>query len=572
MPDSLEELITKFALKNCFDYGKADAKAIVGKVIGEMPDAKKDFQGLMKKISGIVGAVNSLPGSEVERRLLQFHFEEKKVAAAGEKRLPELANAVVGKVVMRIAPNPNGPMHIGHSRMAILNDEYAKRYNGLLILRFDDTDPKNKLPMKEAYQWFKEDLAWLGIKYDKVEVSSSRLKVYYDFCKLCLEKGFAFVCTCDAEGWSEKVRVGRKPCPCKGNDAALNLQLWEKMLNWDLKQGGAVVRIKTKADERNPAIIDWPAFRIIDDPEHPLVGKEVKVWPLLDFASAIDDHEFKVTHILRGKDLVSSEEKQRILYAYLGWDYPTVRVYGKFLTTDDLVVSKSKIKAGMSEGKYDGFDDPLLATIKALRRKGVVAQAIRNYILSLGISESETTVDLDILYAENKKLVEPTAKHYFFVQDPVLVKVKGLAVKAVELSRHPSNKLLGSRWVNFDAEFLIAKTDADSLKVGEVIRLKDLANIKILEQTGGVVLAEFHSNELIKDSKKLQWVSAKPGQNVNASVLSLEKGESGVAKLERKGVCESECANLGEGEMIQFERIGFAVLDSKGEMRFISAF
>ena len=570
MPEDLLLAIRKFALKNAFDYGKCDPKAIVGKVIGEFPESRKNFADLMAKITNAAVQVNSMPKEEIEKELSTFHFEEKKPE---ERKLPDLKGAENGKVVMRMAPNPNGPMHIGHCRMAVLNDEYTKRYSGTLILRFDDTDPKNenKIPMKEAYAWMPEDMRWLGVNFHRIERASARLQVYYVYCKKALEGGFAFVCTCKQEGWSESVRHEKKECPCKKNSPEKNLELWNKMLSWELKQGEAVVRVKTDVNEKNPAVVDWPAFRIIDAPEHPMVGKEFKVWPMLDFASAIDDFEFKVTHILRGKDLLVSQERQKILYKYFGWTYPNVTLYGKFLTTDDMVISKSKINAGIREGRFSGFDDPQLSTMKALRRRGILPQAIRNYMLNIGISESETTVDLNILYAENKKLLETSTEHYFFVENPIVLKVRGLQVKNLEIPKHPTNKELGSRRVHFDDEFLISGKDAGEIRLEEVIRLKELANVKIYKQENGKLFGEYAGNDLIKTSKKLHWVSAKFGEQVNSSILFVEKlTETGpLEKVEHKGVCEKACSELKQGQVVQFERMGFCVLDSKDGMKFI---
>ncbi len=552
MPVDIRKAVLKHALLNAAAFnGKASPGSVIGKVIAELPDAKKDMAALGKLVVSVVNEVNSWPASRQKAELAKLgpireHKKEEK------KGLPELEGAKQGKVVMRMAPNPNGPLHIGHCRMVMLNDEYVKKYKGKLILRFDDTDPKNpnKVPMKEAYAWIQEDLKWLGVKYHKMFRASEHIENYYKHFKEILEKGFAYVCTCGQEEWSEMVRVGRGTCPCRDNSKEKNLELWEKMLIGELKEGQAVGRTRTPQDIADPAVLDWVAFRIVDQPQHPL-GHDVHVWPMLDFASAIDDREFGITHILRGKDLAVCEARQRILYQHMGWTYPHTIVYGKFVTTEDMILSKSKVVEGMRNGLYTGWDDPRLVFIRALKRRGIQAQAIRKYILDLGISESETTVDLNILYTANREIIDKKANRYFFLAEPVEIELDKVPVKTVKAPVYPGRKTYRS--IPVSKRVFIEKTDFMANR-GKEVRLMHMANF-ILDSKAK------YTGMPVKDTPKIHWVGEK---NVGVKVVTQ------TAKVVN-GIAEPDIVKAKIDDMVQFERISFARCDSTRPLLFYLA-
>ncbi len=542
-----EQIIRKHALANAVQFcGKAEIGSVIGKAIAEKPELKADMNALKQKVAKTVSEVNALNPEEQKKELEKTGWQ--KIEKEQRTGLPPLPGAEKGKVIMRMAPNPNGPFHIGHARMVILNDEYAKMYKGKLILRFDDTDPKNpnKVPMKEAYKWMEEDLEWLGVRYGKVFRASSRLPVYYKHFKNLLETESAYVCTCGQEEWSRLVRNERKECPCKSLSTEENLKRWKDMLSHKLKEGQAVGRIKTDMEKiSDPAVIDWVAFRIVDKPEHPFAGKPPKkVWPMLDFASAIDDYEFGITHIVRGKDLAVSEARQKILYGHTGWKYPITRVYGKFMTTEEMILSKSKIAEGIKSGKFSGWDDPRLVMLRAFRKRGILPEAIRNYILGLGFGESETTVDLEILYSENRKLIDKTSNRYFFVAEPVEIGLDKLLTKIVKAPLYPGGKKF--RKIPASKKIFIEKQDY-AANLGKEARLMHFCNI-VVGKKSTVTGTE------LKNIPKLHWVSK--GAVKTKLVMPDGKIISGLA--------EPSAANVRAGQIVQFERIGFARCFRKG--------
>ncbi|MCL5011696.1 MAG: glutamate--tRNA ligase [Candidatus Marsarchaeota archaeon] len=527
--DSIEEIIKKFALKNALDYGKAKEGVVIAKLLGENPEFKEMVGELSLKVSRIVGEVNLLSKQEIEKGIENYRFEKK---PEKERVLPELN---VEKPVLRMAPNPNGPLHVGHARMIILNDEYHKKYGGELILRFDDTDPKNpeKIPLKQAYDLIEQDLNWLGVDYTKKIYASKRLVVYYEHFRKCLEKGIAYVCTC--KDWS--TRKTRIACECRGNSVEKNLELWSKINSY--KEGEAVGRIKTDLNHPNPAIVDWVAFRIVDHPEHPLVEKSVKLWPTLDFASAVDDHDLNVTVIIRGKDLMVSEQRQKYIYSAFDWTYPLTITYGK-ISIKNSTVSKSEIVKGIREGVFTGFDDPKLPTLSALRRRGYSPQAIRNFILNFGLNENETTVDWEILNNFNRKEIDFSTPRYFFVSSPVEVKVKIKGDFKIKL--HPSAEI-GFKHYSFNGEtvFLVDKK-----------YLSDRMHLK------GLVTIDKNGNVLNEEAVVIPWVEK--NRSIPVKIIKSE--------MIIDGFVEEYCSNLKIGSEVQFEKLGFCRLDSKGVFYF----
>ena len=314
----MEDIILKHTLKNAVDYnGKADSKSVIGKILSEKKSYKKQIKEILPKINKIVEQVNNLTLEQQKQQLASFTFKKIKK----KEKVQELPG-VKGKVIMRFAPNPNGVLSLGHCRQALWNWFFVQKYKGKYYVRFDDTDPKIKVPIKEAYKWIQEDLEWLGIKIDKIYIQSSNLKNYYKYAEKLIRLNKAYVCDCNVEYWRELTRK-KQSCPCRKSKD--QLKRWKAMFT-TYNEGEAVLRIKTNIKDKNPALRDWPAFRIVFQGKHPLV--KAKVWPLLNFASAIDDYELKITHILRGIDLKISDDRQKYIYKYFKWTYPKTTYTG----------------------------------------------------------------------------------------------------------------------------------------------------------------------------------------------------------------------------------------------------
>ncbi|MBM4400717.1 MAG: glutamate--tRNA ligase, partial [Crenarchaeota archaeon] len=242
---ALRELVRKAALLNALQHGgKAQAGAIIGKIIGERQELKTKAKELSGLISKVVNEVNSL-SIEEQKRIVEEKWPEalKKEKAEEEKRLAPLPNADKYKqIVTRFSPNPDCVLHLGSARAIILSHEYARLYKGKFFLRFEDTDPKVKKPVLEFYERIREDLGWLGCKADEEYIQSDRLPIYYDCAERLLREGNAYVCTCKPEQF-RKSALSRKPCDCRSLSAEENVERWQRMLEGGYDEGEAVVRV-----------------------------------------------------------------------------------------------------------------------------------------------------------------------------------------------------------------------------------------------------------------------------------------------------------------------------------------
>ncbi|NJE30749.1 glutamate--tRNA ligase [Thermococcus sp. 18S1] len=569
---NVEELILKYALINAYTHkGKANPKAVIGKVLGENPELRPKAKEVIPIVNEIVEKVNGMGLEEQEAKLREIYpefFEAKKEKKEEKKGLPPLPKAEKGKVVTRFAPNPDGAFHLGNARAAILSHEYARLYGGRFILRFDDTDPKVKRPEPKFYEWIKEDLEWLGFKVDEVHIASDRLEIYYRYAEELIKGGKAYVCTCKPEEFRE-LRDKGIACPHREEPPEVQLERWKKMLNGEYKEGEAVVRIKTDLKHPNPAVRDWPALRIIDNADHPRVGDKYRVWPLYNFASAIDDHELGVTHIFRGQEHAENETRQRYLYDYFGWEYPQTVHHGR-LSIEGVILSKSKTRKGIEEGKYLGWDDPRLGTIRALKRRGIRPEAIRELIIEVGLKRSDTTISWDNLAAINRRIIEPIANRYFFVADPIPMYIEGYDEEFIaEIPLHPDHPERGVRRLKFvpGKPVYVSKDDMELFKPGNFVRLKDLFNVEIVEVSEEGIKVRFHSvdYEVARENRwrMVHWVTdGKP-----CEVLVPEGDELVV----RKGLLESD-AGVSVDDVVQFERFGFVRIDEVTPEKVVAIF
>ena len=209
-------------------------------------------------------------------------------------------------------------------------------------------------------------------------------------------------------------------------------------------EGGAVVRVRTDMTLPNPALRDWPALRIQHSP-HPIVGDRYKVWPLLDFQSAIEDHEQGVTHIIRGKDLMDSTRKQTILYDNFGWTYPETLYWGRVKVNEFGGFSTSSIRKSIEEGKFSDWKDPRLPTIKALKERGFEAQSLREFWSDIGLTQKDISISMKTIESFNSSIIDSKCERRTFVSNPVELDLETEAkIGGVKIPRHPDKKILGN--------------------------------------------------------------------------------------------------------------------------------
>ena len=524
--NDLEKIIYKHALLNAAKHkGSANPGAVMGSIMSNEPELRSRAKEIGPMSGKIVAQVNALSpeeqASEMEKLGVEVETKKPKAKETGLQELPGTHE----NVVLRFAPNPSGPLHIGHSRAAVPNAEYVKRHNGKLILRIEDTDPKRVY--EPAY-----------------EMIPDRFEIYYDIARQLIEKGAAYMCTCDGATFKE-LKDSCKSCPCRDNSVEENLELWEKFDT--MKAGEAVLRVKTDINHKNPAIRDWVAMRL-EDAEHPRLGTKYRIYPMMNFSVSVDDHMMGLTHVLRGKDHLANTEKQKYLYDHMGWDVPEYIHYGR-LKMEDIALSTSKAKQGIEDGTYSGWDDPRLGTLRAIARRGIQAKTIYDLIIEIGVKMADSAISWKKIYGQNRNFLEPIANRYFFCEDPQKVTVEGYSGGKVDIERplHADHMERGNRVLPFDGEVYIAKSD---IKDG-IFRLMDAVNVEIAGDDIKYHSDSFEDARAVK-ARIIQWVPLE--DNVDVKIVMDDASV-------KTGLGEAALKNLEVGDIVQFERVGFARLD-----------
>ena len=559
----LNETVWKWVVKNAVDYGKPDVKAVVGKVINEWPDAKQDLADTMKRINAAITTASKLSKEQLEKEASSFKFEQKKE----EKKGIVLEGAEQGKVVTRFAPEPNAYLHIGHAKSAFLSYEAAKAYGGKYLLRFDDTNPEAE--SAEFVEAIREGLEWLGIEFDGEGYASDKMPIYYSYAEQLIDQGDAYVCKCPKKKMSAN-RSRKKACQCRNWSKAEHKELWLEMVAKKLDEGAATLRLKGDLKSQNTVLRDPTLARIVLAPHYRQRNKYA-VWPTYDFQCSISDSIDGITHVLRSKEY---ELRDELFYAILDrLHMRTPRVYDfSRLEIKGTVLSKRLIKPLIQKKKVSGWDDPRLPTLFGLRRRGILPQAIRDFVLSFGLSKVESEPGWEALLVENKRLLDPIAERYYFVKDPVKLSVENATNETATIPKHPHADI-GARSIATGDKFWLSKADASALKKGQAFRLKSLYNVKVVGKSAEGVRGEFAGKEMTKESQKIQWVPVgKEAMGckvmVPGDLFVGDKFNPNSLRVD-KGYCEKACSLLEEGTVVQFERYGFVRLDDAKKMVFI---
>jgi glutamyl-tRNA synthetase len=481
------------------------------------------------------------------------------------KVLPPLPNTdKYQKIITRFAPNPDFVLHLGSVRAIILSHDYARMYAGSFIVRYEDTDPRLKKSVLEYYDLIREDLKWLECPWDEEYIQSDRISIYYEYVAKLLAQGSLFVCTCSPEAFRARVTAGQA-CPCRNKTADENISEWEKMLSGGYQEGEAVVRVKTELAHPNPAVRDWPALRVIDPEKHPhpRIGSKYWVWPLYNFSAAIDDHLMNISHIIRGKEHQTNELRQRYLYRYLGWSYPEAIHYGR-LRTVGIKLSKSEMVREVEEGLVDGYSDPRLATLAALRRRGYVPSTLRKLVYELGPRPVDASLSWENINALNRKEIDPISHRYSLILDPVPLEVSHVDGSfEAHLPLHPGQPTLGNRTLKVQAKdgtvrLWLSRNDIELVSKSKVVRLMELFNVEVGTADENSVRARFHSQDYMKarelKSPLIQWLPI--DQHLPARVVMPDAKKTA-------GLVEQAILSEPVRAIVQMVRVGFGRVDSK---------
>ncbi len=566
----IRELIRKLAVKNAIDYGSAKEGPILAKVISKDPSLKSDIKGLNAEIKSILSEVNSLGKQELEREY-GIHSEEfeKEAALKAEKSATHnfsVQGAEQGKFVTRFPPEPGGYMHIGHAKPLFVEDELRRVYNGKLLLYFDDTNPDNE--RQEFVDAFHEDLKWLGVGFDREYYASDNIPKLYEYAGMAIKRGRAYVCMCDGER-IKQYRMEGKGCDHKSRGLEENLALWKQMLSGKFGDNGAILRFNSDMGAINTTMRDPTLFRIKHAP-HYRQGTKYFVWPTYDFCTPILDSANGITDVVRSKEYELRDELYFSVLDALGLRRPRITSFSR-LEISNNVTSKRKIRELIAQKRISGWDDPRLVTIRALRRRGITAGAIKEFSLSFGLGKAESVVDIEMLLSINRKILEPTAKHLFLVDAPKAMHVEGSEGRTVEMRLNAQSDL-GYRRYKLTGDLFINASDSNRLQKGDTVRLKDAFNV-IVKGVGEKIEATYQGGDAKTDMPRIQWIPRDGAMECElVHIGDLLEGERMNEKsMERTiGYAEAYASNLKEGDVVQFERRGLFKLGNGKTMSFLS--
>ncbi|HJK46937.1 MAG TPA: glutamate--tRNA ligase [Methanocorpusculum sp.] len=543
---NIRDDIYLFALQNAVKHKSVPkAGAILGSVMGAHPELRPQAKEINAMLPEILAEVEAMSVEEREAKLTALSPEmiekmhEKKERVHELPELPEAGNGVV----MRFAPNPSGPLHLGHARASVLNDYYVKKYGGKFYYRVEDTDPKRVNP--EAYDMVMEDLKWLGIGITDVVYQSDRFQIYYDLARELIKLGGAYMCTCDNDEFREK-KLKKQPCPCRDLSVEENLRRFDDMLAGKYQEGEITMRVKTDIAHPDPAVRDFAAMRVLTSVKHPR-RPEIFVYPLMNFSVAVDDHLLGMTHVIRGKDHIANTRRQEYIYRYFGWKMPHFYHYGR-MSIAGLELSTSGMRKGINEGLYTGWDDIHLGTLRALARRGIQPEAVRAAVVDIGMGDTDISFSWENLFAQNKAIIDAEADRYFFVPDAVPVTVANAPAMEAHAPIYPNHPERGERVLSFTGSVLLPRSE---IETGRMLRLKDLFNIRITGEGSAEYAGDSLAEARAAKAPIVQWLPTDAG--VPCSLLTPE-GTS-------EGYCEVAVLNYDQ-KIVQFERVGFARIDS----------
>lgn len=559
---SLENSIRKYALENALKFkGKCNPGALVGKLLGEDPGRKAKMGEIMPKINTIVSEINKLSPDQQKEELLKIdpnYFEEQQEQKEKRKEerheLPELKNAVEGKVITRISPEPSKYNHFGHAISFLLNYMYSIKYKGKCILRFEDTNPEKST--QEFVDAMQDDVInYLEIKPTEIVFVSDHIDQYYKLAEELINKDQVYTCSCKSEDIS-KNRRAMKECSCRNKNPKQTKSDWETMKAGTLEEGNITLRLKIDMQHKNAVMRDPVIFRLAYA-THYKQGTKYKVWPMYDFENAIEEGLLKITHVLRSNEFDSRVELQNYIRDLFKLPNPEIKQYARF-NIENAVTQGREIRKLIESSEYSGWDDIRLVTLRALKRRGIPKEAFYELAKVIGMSKATSNLDFKIIASISRKILDEKAERFFFIQDPKLITVNNAPTQTVELDLHPDNKK-GGRKFNTSTEFYISPDDFNKIENEDLIRLMDCLNLKKQDNQ-----FEFVSTDLAdykKDGKSIiHWL---PKEKLTEVEILMPNNTT------IHGLAENNITKLKVGEVVQFTRFAFCRLDRIENSKFI---
>ena len=386
----------------------------------------------------------------------------------------DLKEGVYDHVQTRFPPEPNGYLHIGHAKAICINFGTSEKYNGVCNLRLDDTNPSKE--DMEYVDAIKEDIEWLGFKWNKCLFASSYFDFIYECAIKLINKGLAYVDDLSADEIREyrgTLTEAGKNSPYRDRSIEENLDLFKRMTDGEFENGERVLRAKIDMASPNINMRDPVIYRIAHISHHQ-TGDKWCVYPMYDFAHPLSDAKEGVTHSLCSLEF----ENHRPLYDWFlktcEIEQPPRQIEFARLNLNYCLTSKRKCLALVNEGIVDGWDDPRMVTLSGMRRRGYPAAAIRDFCDKIGVSKAYSVVDMGLLEACVRDALNSTAPRAMAVLDPIELIIENYPdgqTEDIEIPVHPDHPEMGTRTVKFSKQLFIERDDFMAEPVKKYFRL-----------------------------------------------------------------------------------------------------
>ncbi|CDZ96939.1 glutaminyl-trna synthetase [Phaffia rhodozyma] len=494
------------------------------------PKAPKAASAAKKPVSSDATAADAARSMFTEGFLSRLH------KPGGNKQIdPKLMEEHLkftgGNVITRFPPEPNGFLHIGHSKAIAINFGYAAHHGGHTYLRYDDTNPQ-----AEEGQYFEsilEMVRWLGFEPWAVTYSSDYFQRLFDLGIELIKRDRAYVCHCSAEeqlknrgGEKSQVRIA---CSHRSRPVEESIIEFERMRKGDYKKGEATLRMKQDLENGNPHMWDMVAYRIVPASHH-RTGDEWCIYPTYDFTHCLVDSFENISHSLCTTEFILARESYEWLCDAVSVYKPRQSEYGR-LNIQGTVMSKRKIKKLVDDGHVGSWDDPRIYTLIALRRRGVPPGAIVNFVQSLGVSTAPGTIQLAKFEGSVRSYLESSAPRLNFVLRPLKVTIENVADDyRVEASKplHPKVPEMGSYPIVFTKHIYIDRDDFRLEDSKDYFRLAPGKTVGLFSAPHPITCTEVKKNEagevievvvrletegVKKPKAYIQWVAEDPISN-----------------------------------------------------------
>jgi glutaminyl-tRNA synthetase len=508
------------------------------------------------------------------------------------------------KLRFRFPPEPNGYLHIGHAKSICLNFGLGLKYNAPVNLRFDDTNPAKE--EQEYVDAIKEDLLWLGFKWDQERYASDYFQQLYDWAIVMIKNGKAYVDSQSSEEMAIQKGTPTQPGvdgPFRNRSVEENLQLFEAMKNGDFPEGSHVLRAKIDMTSKNMLMRDPLMYRVLHRHHH-RTGNDWKIYPMYDYAHGESDYIEQISHSICTLEFVMHRELYNWFLDQL-YDEAMVRPnqyeFAR-LNLNYTVMSKRKLLQLVEEKLVDGWDDPRMPTISGLRRRGYTAKSIRNFCETIGVAKRENVIDVSLLEFCLREDLNKGAARVMAVLDPVKLVITNYPegkVEWLDSENNQEDESAGFRKIPFSRELYIEREDFLEiapakffrLSIGNQVRLKSGYIIKgetVIKDINGIITEiqvtydeDSRSGSGSEASQQkvagtLHWVSIEHA--IEAEIRLYDRlfiDEAPDAHKERnfldfrnkssleivKGYVEPSLKNVQIGEQFQFQRLGYFNVD-----------